>query len=207
MKNIYTFLLLVGITLLLTFLSQWVLNSDALLYDSLSEQLSNDQIQHIISFNKKWQWISYALLPVLLLIKISVISSVLWMGTFFFDKNISFKKLFNIVTKAEFIFVVVSIIKISWFAFQQDYTLEDVQSFYPLSALALVGQEGLETWFVYPFQTLNLFELFYWITLAWLLSKQIKVTKDKALKIVVSSYGSALLIWVVAVMFFTLNVS
>ena len=194
-----------------TFISVFLLNlfviSDELISEYFSNSISTDQLIKILELNQKWQWLGYVLLPVILLLKIAVISSVLYMGTFFFEKKIAYKRLFTIVTKAEFIFVLVALVKLLWFVFQDDYTLQDVQSFYPLSALSVVGYEELQPWFVYPFQTLNLFELAYWIILAWLIGKEIQSTTDKALKIVASSYGSALLIWVVAVMFFTLNVS
>ena len=194
-----------------TFISVFLLNlfviSDELISEYFSNSISTDQLIKILELNQKWQWLGYVLLPVILLLKIAVISSVLYMGTFFFEKKIAYKRLFTIVTKAEFIFVLVALVKLLWFVFQDDYTLQDVQSFYPLSALSVVGYEELQPWFVYPFQTLNLFELAYWIILAWLIGREIQSTTDKALKIVASSYGSALLIWVVAVMFFTLNVS
>lgn len=207
MKSIYHLPVLVLVIIVLTFFSNAILNIDVLVFNSLSDKMTKDQVSNILTFNQKWQWIGYVLLPVVLLLKIAVISSVLYMGTFFFEKKITYKKLFSIVTKAEFVFVLVGLVKLLWFVFQDDYTLQDVQSFYPLSALNVVGYQELQPWFVYPFQTLNLFELAYWIILAWLLGKEIQSTTDKALKIVASSYGSALLIWVVAVMFFTLNMS
>lgn len=207
MKVTYYFPVLVLVMIALTVLSKFVLNTDELMLSSLSEQLTQEQIQSVLDFNQKWEWLSYVVLPIILVLKITIISCVLWMGAFFFDKNITFKKLFTIITKAEFIFVVVGIVKLLWFAIQKDYTLQDIQFFYPLSALNIVGYEGLSPWFIYPFQTLNLFELIYWIALAWLLGKELQSTTDKALKIVASSYGSALLIWVVAIMFFTLNLN
>ncbi|HXJ98697.1 MAG TPA: hypothetical protein VNJ50_07610 [Gelidibacter sp.] len=137
-----------------------------------------------------------------------IITSILDLGCFLFNKKIKYKELFNIVVKAEFIFILVIIVKTAWFYFfQTNYTLEDLQFFYPLSALSLIGHEGLQPWFVYPFQVLNLFELAYWFILAFLLGKELKSTTDKGLSIVASSYGVGLLIWVVGVMFSTLNMS
>ena len=89
----------------------------------------------------------------------------------------------------------------------QPYTLEDLQYFYPFSTLNIIGYEGLEPWFIYPLQVLNLFELVYWLLLGYGLSKSLKTSMDAAMGIVVSSYGVGLLIWVVAVMFLTLNMS
>ena len=195
-----------------------ILNLDNLLIDSLSSTLSNNQINEYLDFQKKWEWISYVILPLILFIKISLIASAIYIGTYFYSKTkVTFKQLFDAVVKAEFVFLGVGVLKIVWFYFfQTNYTLEDLQYFYPLSALNIVGYKGLDTWFIYPLQVLNLFELAYWFLLAYYVGKIASPTKSKeenkypidfGLKIVASSYGSALLLWVVVVMFFTLNYS
>lgn len=207
---------ILSIALMLSnFILKELLNLEALQVLFLSEKLSNKQIHYYLELQDKWEWVSYSLLPLILLIKIILISSVLYVGAFFYSKTkITFKQLFNVVVKAEFVFLGVGVLKIVWFYFfQTNYTLEDLQYFYPLSALNIVGYKGLEAWFVYPFQVLNLFELAYWLILAYFIGKLAFTTKDKGkpmdlgLKIVASSYGSALLLWVVVVMFFTLNYS
>lgn len=203
------------ITFLIGYFSKIYLNIDTLLIESLSTRFSVEQIKEYILNKDKWEWVSYAIIPLLLLIKTLLISSVLYIGTFFYSKiKVTFKQLFNAVVKAEFIFLGVGILKIIWFYFfQTNYTLEDLQYFYPLSALNIVGYKGLDAWFVYPLQVLNLFELAYWLLLAYFIGKLAFTEKDKGkpmdfgLKIVASSYGSALLLWVVVVMFFTLNYS
>ena len=199
------FPLLIGATLIVTLLSSFALNTDELLLNNLSDQLTQNQINELIEINKKWEWLGYLFIPVLLMIKVSVISAVLHIGLFFFNQKIQYKTIFKAVTKAEFIFIFMAVIKLVWFTFKPQYTLEDLQSFYPLSALSIIGHEEISPWFLYPFQTLNLFELIYWIALAYLIGKEIQISTDKALKIVASSYGSALLIWTVAIMFFSLN--
>tara|TARA_R110002050_G_scaffold300061_1_gene467541 strand:+ start:1441 stop:2073 length:633 start_codon:yes stop_codon:yes gene_type:complete len=190
------------------FLSKELLGSLKLMVNSLSEQLTQDQIKDFIKLKEKWEWLSYLIIPALLLLKISIIAAVLDAGCFFFDKEIKYKKLFKIVVKAEFVFILVIIFKTVWFYyFQQTFTLKDLQLFFPLSALNIIGYQGLETWFVYPLQVLNLFEVAYWFILAYLIGKEINITTEKGLSIVASSYGVSLLIWVVGVMFLTLNMS
>ncbi|AJR02834.1 hypothetical protein [Siansivirga zeaxanthinifaciens] len=147
-------------------------------------------------------------MPLFILIKILIIASILDVGCFIFSKEIKYKRLFNIAVKAEFVFLLVIIFKTAWFYFfKVSYNLEDLQYFYPLSALNIIGYEGLQTWFIYPFQVLNLFELAYWFILAFLIGKELNENTDKGFSIVASSYGVSLLIWVVGVMFFTLNMS
>lgn len=181
-----------------------------MLINSLADQFTTDQLNDIMNFNKKWEWLNYLFIPIITLVKVSLIALVLDIGLLFFDslEEVKYGKLFEIVIKSEFIFLFVIILKTIWFYFiQTDYTLEDLQYFYPLSALNIVGYERLEPWFIYPFQVLNLFELAYWIILSYLLGKELKANTDKGFQVVASSYGIGLLIWVGAIMFFTLNMS
>lgn len=208
MNNKFVFLILAISQFILAFLSKELLNTDRMVINSLSEQLSIEQINSLIAFREKWQWLSYIIIPLLLLIKTSIIAAILDVGCFFFSKEIKYKQLFNIVVKAEFVLLLVIVFKTVWFYFfQTNHNLEDLQYFYPLSALNIVGYEALQPWFIYPFQVLNLFELVYWFILAYLIGKELKENTDKGFSIVASSYGVSLLIWVVGVMFFTLNMS
>lgn len=192
-----------------------LLDYDKIIYLSLSEKFSINVAQEVLTLQKKWEWVSYVLIPFVTIIKITLISSVLYIGTFFYSKiKVTFKQLFDAVVKAEFLFLGVGVLKIIWFYFfQTSYTLEDLQYFYPLSALNIVGYKGIDAWFIYPLQVLNLFELAYWLLLAYFIGKMAFTEKDKGkpmdlgFKIVASSYGSALLLWVAVVMFFTLNYS
>ena len=212
MKN---FIFIISVSLFTHYLNKYVLENEEVLLVYLSEKLNTKQIEIFFNFQKKWQWFSYLLIPLVLLIKTALISSVLYIGTFFYSKTkVTFKNLWEVVIKAEFVFLGVGVLKIIWFYFfQTNYTLEDLQYFYPLSALNIVGYKGLDAWFVYPLQVLNLFELAYWLLLAYFIGKLAFTEKDKGkpmdlgFKIVASSYGSALLLWVVVVMFFTLNYS
>lgn len=195
--------------------TNYVLAFDKLLSNSLIEHLTSKQIEKYFDFQKKWQWVSYVIIPLFLLIKTTLIASVLYIGTFFYSKvKVTFKQLLNAVIKAEFIFLLVGVAKIIWFYFfQTNFTLEDLQYFYPLSALNLIGYKNLEAYFIYPFQVLNLFELGYILLLSYYVGKLAFTPKDRGLpmdfglKIVVSSYVPALLLWVAIVMFFTLNYS
>jgi hypothetical protein len=207
--NNYNFIILVFILSILTYISNNVIFNNNLMYDSYINNLSLEQIQEIINLKNKWEWLSYAILPLILLIKISIIASVIYIGTFFHIKiKVTFKQLFNEVVKAEFIFLGVGILKIIWFYFfQTNYTLEDLQYFYPLSALNIIGYAGLEPWLIYPLQILNLFELAYIIYLAYEIGKLTNTNTDNGFKIMMYSYVSTMLLWACVVMFLTLSMS
>lgn len=210
MKNPFVKCILFSILLILiSEITKIALDIDKLLYNTIAEKLTSQQLNHFFEFQNKWKWISYIFFPIYIVIKTSIIATVLYVGTYFFSqKEVEYNSLWNIVIKAEFIFLLVATTKIIWFYFfKTNYDLEDIQYFYPLSALNIVGYRGLETWFIYPFQTLNLFELAYWLILAYFIGKETDTNMDKGLKIVAYSYGPALILWVTTVMFFTLNYS
>lgn len=194
------------------------LKIDKIVFSDFTSNLSIEQINEFLEVREKFKYFTYFFIFFLLFIKILVVTSSLYIGAFFYSKlKITFKQLWDIAVKAEFLFLLAGVAKIIWFYFfQTSYTLEDLQYFYPLSALNIIDYKGLDAWFVYPFQVLNLFELAYWLLLAYFIGKIASPTKngviskypiDFGLKIVASSYGSALLLWVVVVMFFTLNYS
>ncbi|MFS4481388.1 hypothetical protein ACKGJY_00085 [Hyunsoonleella sp. 2307UL5-6] len=209
MKNKYiVFLVLAILSLGLNFLSKGLLNTDELIINSLADNFTNEQIQEALNIKNKWQLVIYISIPLVLLLKVLIVATIISTGCFFFDKEIKYKTIFRIVVEAEFIFLLVIVCKTLWFyLFQTNYTLEDLQYFYPLSSINLTGYDNLKPWFVYPLQVLNLFEVAYWFILAYLLGKEFKEGIFKGLTVVASSYGVGLVIWVVAVMFFTLNMS
>ena len=207
-STFFKYLILFIILILLEEIIKRLFDFKELLYNSLSLQFTQKQIQLFFEFQDKWQWVGYAIVPIMVVIKTCLIASILYIGTFFFSKiPISFKQLWTIVINAEFVFLLVPMFKIVWFYFfQTNYTLEDIQYFYPLSALNITGY-NIFPWFIYPFQTLNLFELSYWLILAYYIGKATQTNMDKGLKVVMYSYGPALLLWVVTIMFFTLSYS
>jgi hypothetical protein len=187
----------------------YILDFRGLLFNSLSEQLTSRQIKDYLEFQDKWKWINYIIIPIFTFIKTILISSVIYIGVFIINKSsISFKQLWGIVINSEFIFLLLPVCKIFWFYFfQTDYKLTDIQYFYPLSAINITGYENISPWFIYPLQTINLFEFIYIIYLAYQIGHLTKTNADTGLKIVVFSYVPALFLWVTIVMFFTLNFS
>ncbi|AWK03196.1 hypothetical protein HYN56_02760 [Flavobacterium crocinum] len=208
-KNTFLkYLLLCVLSILLNHLLKEIVNLDKLLYNSLYEQLTSLQIEKLFEFQKKWQWLNYTIPPIFIIVKTLIISSIIYIGIFLFNTDLKFRIIIDFVLKAEFIFLLVPIFKIIWFYFfQTNYTLGDVQSFYPLSALNIIGYKGLETWFIYPFQILNLFEFFYIIYLGYEIGKHTQTNTDYGLKVVGLSYVPSLFLWIATVMFFTLNYS
>jgi hypothetical protein len=209
MKSLYFFLALVIGFFVVIFTSEKILNIEHLAYNSLSEKLTAQEINKFFELQKKIKLIGYFINPLILLVKTFMVATILYIGTYFFcKKELSFKALWEIAIKAEFIFLLVSVCKLIWFYFfQTNFILEDIQYFYPLSSLNILDYHLLDPWLIYPLQALNLFEFTYIILLSYQIGNLTKTNTDLGLKIVASSYIPALFLWVIVVMFFTLNFS
>ena len=200
------------LSIILIFLSEIAnitLNFRGLYFNSLAEQFTSKQIKEYLEFQDKWKLVGYLIVPILVIIKTVLITSVMYIGVFIVNKSVvTFKSVWRIVINSEFIFLFIPICKIIWFSFfQTDYKLVNIQYFYPFSALNFIDHKELEPWLIYPLQTLNVFELAYIIILSYQIGALTKTNADTGLKIVASSYLPALLLWVTVVMFFTLNFS
>lgn len=207
MKNLFfKYLILSILFILIAEIFKKAIQFDDLPFHSFSEQLIYKQIENFIGFQKKWHWIKYVFIPFILLLKTIIIAGLLSIGLFCSDRYLKFNSLWNIVIKAEYIFLLVPIFKIIWFYFfQTSYSLKDIQNFYPLSALNIIEYKELQKWSIYPFQILNLFELAYIIYLGYQIGQLTNSNTDTGLKIVGYSYVHALLLWVITIMFFTRN--
>ncbi len=207
-KIVYLFLLLLCLTLFLSYIHYTILDLENLQIKKTSENLTKSQTINISKYKKDNTLLIVFTTFISLVIKIIVVWSLLFLGLFIFNLKSNFKNLFLLVTKAEYIFLLPISYEIIYFKFiNKNYTLEDIQFFYPLSALNIVGYKGLEAWYIYPFQVLNLFEVAYIFILAHYIGKLTQTNHDKGLTIVTASYVPALILWVACVMFFTLSYS
>lgn len=207
MKSLYAYFGLVFFGFILIWANAYFLVSESLYFNSLSDQFTYDQIQELLDKGKKWEWLGYVLIPLIYLIKCSLVALCLSIGLFLFINDFLFKKMFTVAVFAEFVFIVPAIIKLLWFLFvQTDYTLRDLQLFYPLSAISLFDNTALEPWLMYPLQVLNVFEIVYWVILAWGISREFPdFNLSRSMNLVATSYGSGLLIWIAVVMFASLT--
>jgi hypothetical protein len=146
MNNTFTKCLFLSISFLMSNeVVKNLLNFKELLHNSLAEELTSTQIQNYFELQNKWQWVGYIFVIAFMFIKTSLIATILYIGSFLLSRNeIKFNELWLIVIKAEYVFLILLILKTIWFyLFQINYTLDDIQYFYPLSALNIVGYRGL----------------------------------------------------------------
>ena len=202
------FIFIIVTSALLTLAGQYLLLYDELYFNALSEQMTFEQIETLIDQNHQWSWLSYIILSVLNFLKFTFVASCLSLGYYFGNNSWTYKPFFRVAIQAELVLLLPSVIKLLWFLFiQTDYNLNDLQVFYPLSILSLIGADSVASYLLYPLQLANLFELAYWLVLAYGVSQIINFSIARAFGLVASSYGSGLLIWVVFIMFLTVSLS
>lgn len=214
MKNKFNnWKLLLSVTLLsflIILIFSIFLNANELLHSFYSEQLAEEQIKQLLESQEKRSWIAYVIIFLLILIRTSLVALCLSIGVFFYEENkeLKFKNLFKITLLGEFVLILVGYVKFVYFYFiKTDYTLQDIQQFYPFSYTNFLNVEKIEPWLIYPLQTINLFEITYFFVLVYGLHKLLKNKYAKSFEIVAVSYGTGLVIWLGLVMFLTLNLT
>jgi hypothetical protein len=198
----------VMLNLLLLFLSQAALINEIVFFNTYSEQLTYDRAMEVFSKMKSLAWVSYIITPVLMLIKFSAISVLLYIGVFFSDlhKEITLGKIFKVVIVSELVFIAASITKLLWFIFfAGNYTLDDMSFFYPLSLINLFNRAELATYWIYPLQTVNIFQLLYVLILALGLSRVSSLKKEVADRVVLGTYVPAIAVWIALIMFLSID--
>lgn len=179
---------------------------DEYYYRTFGEQISLSRIDKLLDFMHKWYWFEYIFKPIFILIKICFVAFCFKTGVILFNLNVSFKQLLRITILAEIIFVIALYVKTFWLLFYSKHlTLEYISYFYPMSFINLVTIKEVPKYLIYPFQVVNLFELAYWIVLAFLIKVYTNFSFDKSLGFVAKTYGAGLLAWVVLVVFVSIN--
>jgi len=210
--NFTLFLVIVLLAILITLIFKHSLKVDTLLYNFYAEQFAQEQLEQLIENQQNWAWLGYAIIPLLILFRASFVALCLSVGNFFYNMDEEeipkFKHFFRIALLGEFVLILVGFFKFIYFTLiKTDFTLLDLQQYYPLSYINFLNLESLEPWLVYPLQTINLFEITYFFVLVFGMHKLLKNKYLKSFEIVAVSYGTGLIIWLGLVMFLTLNMT
>ena len=212
MKKLLLFILIIFLYSLLTFLDKTYISTDSKIFDFLAKDYPSSVVHDYMNSQKKWWWVSYTVTPVLIGIKVLLVAFCLNFVKIISEKleQVKFRDILTIVLMAEFVFVIAGFYKFfNFYLIDTDYTLETLQTYYPLSLINYKEAISTEKWLAYPLQLCNLFELMYWGILAWgiweLADK--KISYQRSLGYFALTYGLGLLFWVGVVCFLILSVS
>lgn len=209
--------LLLGLSLVgmsTTYGIQYLYFTETLMQQTFGGQLAYDRIGSLFALSKKWQWVGYALIPIVILIRSVFTSLFLYTGLFLYNLPLRFGHLFQSALLADFVFAVSGLAKLAILVFfKQVETLDDLQ-FQPLSLIDTMDITAIDRLFHYPLSLINLFEILYIAALILLVRRLLLVHHPNSwnglgvpIKMVTLSYCSGLLLWTLLVMFATLNLS
>jgi hypothetical protein len=134
----------------------------------------------------------------------------LYIGIFFRDlqNEVTLGKIFNVVIISELVFIAASITKLLWFIFfAGNFTLDEMSFFYPLSLINLFHREEVAIYWIYPLQTVNIFQVIYVLILALGLSRISSLKKEVADRVVLGAYVPGIAIWIAFIMFLSIDVN
>jgi hypothetical protein len=210
LKRLQLFIGIVVANLIIIWLSKSLLINEIVFYNTFSEQLTYDRSLKLFETMKRLAWISYAFTPIMLLVKFSLVSLVLYIGIVFcnLQDRVSLGNVFKIVVASEIIFICASLLKFLWFyLFAGNYDLNDIGFFYPLSLINFFKTSEVNRLWIFPLQTVNVFQMVYIISISYGLNKVYEIEKSDSDKIVLLSYLPALILWVALIMFLTIDAS
>lgn len=140
--------------------------------------------------------LQYVSVPLIYLIKFTVIAFILWVGCFMFGYKVTFGQVWQVVVISEFIFFIPETIKLLWLLLvESDPDLHQIKAFYPLSLINLTDTDELAGKWFYPLKALNVFEVIYWFLLAAGIHHMANKRKEIAYAIVFSSYVLMFILW------------
>lgn len=186
---------------------QYFFYIDGVVYNIYNEQLSIQRIEDFIGNQKKYQWLAYIFIPVTLIVKILYNTFWITTGSLLNNERSSFIPNYNICLKAEYVFVLMLIVKFSCLVIYKPVnTLYDL-AFIPGSLANLLPTTTTPQWYQYPLQTANIWEVLYCFVGTSMYSIQHNVNKSKAAALFCIPYLIGLVIWVLIVVFITLQFS
>ena len=212
-RNIISFGIIIFFNCLLIIITAHFFNIEARIIDFLSKDYPSSVVQNYMESQKKWWWFSYAITPVLIGLKVLLVAFCLnFLKLLDIEgiEKIKFSDFLFLALLAELVFVIAGFYKFfNFYWIDTNYSLEDVQTYYPLSLLNFKDSISTEKWLAYPLQVANLFEIGYWVVLAIGIREFLdnKISFVKSFGLVALTYGIGLLFWVGVVCFIILNAS
>lgn len=186
---------------LVAFYNHEFILTDNFINSALGYNLTSNNIKDSIDFVRKWQWISYLFIPLVLLLRITFTWICLKAGSFITDRftETSFWK---IAIQAEIVFAVGAVAGLLYTEFFVNVESLEQLSLNPFSLQVFVS-DSVPKWSSYFFNTLNIFELGYVFVLAHLIAEGTKNKVLPSLKFVASTYLPGLALWVLLVSYLT----
>ena len=194
------FLLYVSVMLIITFLQQeFVLLPELQNLDIIGEGARAQMLDRY----QRMRWTSFLLVPLLLLLRLSLVTLCLFIGSFFFAKinGRKFKDWWGVAMVAQSVMLAYSVILC---AVNIGLGVNKAMELTTYTSLLFLGGESIEPWVRMPLSAVNVFEVLYWIVMALLVGRLCRTKFGKSFRFVMSTYGVGYLFYIALLMFLML---
>lgn len=199
----YIFLLYLSVILIIIFLQQeFVLIPELQNFDLVGE----DAKYKIIESWQRWRWAAFVVAPLLLFLRLGLVSLCLFVGGFFFSDfaGRKVKIWWEIAVGSQSVMILYGIILCLFNIFVGS---NEALVFTKYTSLLFFGEDDIEQWIRLPLSALNIFEIAYWLVMSKLVSTKTGNSFCNSFKFVMSSYGVGYMFYVVLLMFLILYLS
>jgi hypothetical protein len=194
------FLAIILVYWTIMFITNEILINETILFNSLYGQIPENYIDDIIAWQNKWRWVSYAILPVILLVKWLFVSAFISAGSVFVGLKLGFKNIYKVIMVCEWLLIFVSIANLLLLFFIDIQRIEDMERYNLVSKFsvgAIINNINTVSWLVSPLNTLNLFQLVYFLLIITGMAVLTNDVFKKHIAWVFASYGFAIFVWIV----------
>lgn len=196
----FEFLLYVSVMLIITFLQQeFVLVPELRNLDIIREDARAQMLEQY----QRTRWISFLLVPLLLLLRLSLVTLCLFIGSFFCAEmnGKKFKEWWSVAMVAQSVMLSYSVILC---AVNIGFGANKAMELTTFTSLLFLGGENIEPWVRMPLAAINVFEILYWVVLSLLVGRLCGTRFGKSFKFVMSTYGVGYLFYIAFLMFLML---
>jgi len=183
------FLLLCLLTFLILYMKKEFVENETAAFQIL-DQRGEMGLIHMIN------GLQFFAIPMVYLIKFTIISFVIWVGCFMFGYKITYSQTWHVALVSETIFLIPEFLKILWFIFiETDPDLHQIRAFYPFSLVNFADAMQVSKSLLYPLKALNVFEVIYWFALVYGINYMARKKLSIAYAIIFTSYVPMFLLW------------
>jgi hypothetical protein len=186
---------------LISLLSDQLILTKEIYYDYFGNQVEDSRLSEVVNKTKSFNKVKAIWLPVSHGLSILGITIALNIGMVFTNQKVKFKNLFRIVITSYIIFLIPDLINFFYFLTHSDFSLAEYNKF-SFGSLMFLLDTSDPYWLKALVETLSFFEIAFWILLAYGVLSITNLDFDQSLKMILLSYGTALIFWVVVKIYF-----
>lgn len=201
------FLLSCVLQILILYYQNEFIVPDEFLYHSLDGKYTIDRVGELVQYKNTTAFFRYASVPFVLGSRILAAAVCLNVGLLLINLQVSFRSLLSLVNNCSVIFILGNLLITIGVILAGAEELSDLVLTNNYSLHYLLNIIGWNTppWMAHPLKTANLFQIIYIYLLAGCLSTLLSINRGRTLRLVLASYGTGLLIWLLFIMFLQIN--